>query len=68
MPRKNNAIKHIPFRPPNHEAGKTRFATKRQADDAAEYQMLINPGLELFVYQSNTDGGWYLTRQAPIGT
>jgi hypothetical protein len=64
MPRKNKAIKHTPLLFRNPEAGKTRFATKRQAEEAAEYQMLIKPGLELFVYKSDTDGGWYLTRKA----
>jgi hypothetical protein len=64
MPRRNNHIKHVPFRPVNREAGKTRYATKRQAEEAAERQMLLNPGLELYVYKSDLDGGWYLTRSA----
>lgn len=63
MPRRNKQIKHTPLRPVNHEAGKTRYATKRQADEAAEYQMLLKPDLELYVYKSDLDGGWYLTRR-----
>ena len=62
MPRKNKSAKHIPFQFVNSEAGKTRYPTKRHAEEAAERQMLQNIGLELTVYQG-TDGGWYLTRQ-----
>lgn len=63
MPRRNNPIKHTikPFI--NHEAGKTRYGTKQQAQKAADYQMLLTPDLELFVYKSELDGGWYLTRK-----
>ncbi len=64
MPRRNKNVKHTPYHAVNHEAGKTRFATKREAENAAEYQMLLKPTLELFVYKSDTDGGWYLTRKA----
>lgn len=66
MPRKNKRLQHTPYKPANHEAGKTRYGTKREAEKAAEYQMLLNPTLELFVYKSNLDGGWYLTRKAPL--
>lgn len=62
MPRKNNSKKHTPYIHTNHEDGKKRFATKREAEKAAEYQMLLKPELELFVYKSDMDGGWYLTR------
>lgn len=62
MPRKNNSKKHAPYIRTNHEDGKKRFATKREAEKAAEYQMLLKPELELFVYKSDMDGGWYLTR------
>lgn len=65
MPRKNKTPKHTPLRPINREAGKRRFATKRQAQAAADYQMLLSPDLELYVYKSDLDGGWYLTRQRP---
>lgn len=66
MPRRNKNPKHSPFQFVNREAGKTRYATKRQAEEAAEYQMLLNPDLELHVYKSDLDGGWYLTRKAPL--
>jgi len=61
--RKNKQLKHTPFHPINREAGKTRYATERQAKEAADYQMLLNPDLELYVYKSDLDGGWYLTRK-----
>ena len=65
MGRKNKTKRHLVYRIVDREAGKTRFATKRAAEDAAEYQMLLKPGLELFVYKSDLDGGWYLTRKQP---
>lgn len=63
MPRRNKTVKHTPYRFTNREAGKTRYSTKQQAEKAAEHQMLINPGLELYVYRLDLDGGWYLTRK-----
>lgn len=65
MPRRNKPVKHTPFQPHNNEAGKKRFANKLEAERAAEYQMLLKPGLELYVYKSDLDGGWYLTRTEP---
>lgn len=65
MPRKNKVVKHTPFHFTNPEVGKTRYATKQQAEKAADYQMLLKPGLELYVYKSDLDGGWYLTRKQP---
>lgn len=66
MPRKNKNVKHTPYTHVNHEAGKTRYASKHEAEKAAEYRMLITPGIELFVYKSDFDGGWYLTRKTPM--
>ncbi|OGL23262.1 hypothetical protein A2791_00180 [Candidatus Saccharibacteria bacterium RIFCSPHIGHO2_01_FULL_46_30] len=63
MPRKNNHVKHTPLQFVDREAGKKRFATKREAENAAEYQMLLKADLELFVYKSELNGGWYLTRK-----
>lgn len=62
MPRKNRTQKHQPYQPQSNPQPKTRFRTKREAEAVAERQMLIKPGLELFVYQ-DIDGGWYLTRK-----
>lgn len=61
MPRKNNTPKHIPFRPTSSELQKTRYATKREAENAAEHRMLLHMNLTLYVYKSHLDGGWYLT-------
>ena len=62
MPRRNRVVKHTPFQLTNPEAGKTRYATKKLAEEAAEKQMLLKLGLELYVYKSQHDDGWYLTR------
>ncbi len=45
-----------------NERAKTRYRNKKDAEKAAEMQMLIVPSLELTVYQG-IDGGWYLTRR-----
>ena len=63
MPRKNNTPKHTPHIFVNHEAAKRRFATKQQAQKAAKHQLLVN-NIELFVYQSDVNRGWYLTRKS----
>lgn len=42
---------------------KRRFTSEREANKAAEYQMLVKPELELFVYKCDLCGGWHLTRQ-----
>lgn len=62
MPRKNKAVPHTPLSDPRGESGKTRYGTKRQAESAAEYQMLLKPELTLRAYRA-LDGGWYLTRK-----
>jgi hypothetical protein len=41
---------------------KRRFATKKLAEAAAEYQMLLKPELDLDVYVCGQCGGWHLTR------
>lgn len=62
MPRKNRAPKHIPFIPqPANEQGKRRFASKQAAERAIKELQKYQLDLELHVYQSPTDGGWYLT-------
>ncbi len=66
MPRKNKNVKHTPYSYVNREAGKTRFASKHLAQNAAERQMLLTPSLKLYVYKSDIDGGWYLTRTESI--
>lgn len=39
-----------------------RYPNKREAEEAANYQMALDLDLELFVYQ-DIDGGWHLTRR-----
>lgn len=60
MPRKNNTRPHQPLRIRTNTPTKRRFATKRQAEQAAEERMLLTPNLTLSVYRE-LDGGWYLT-------
>jgi hypothetical protein len=62
MPRRRKDIKYIIPKPHDPEVGKTRYPSKKAAENIAEIQMLQKPGLELSVYQEN-DGGWYLTRR-----
>lgn len=61
MPRRNKNVKHTLYQPSNGEVGKTRYATKREAEEAAEHRMLLHMNLTLYVYQSPLDRGWYLT-------
>lgn len=60
MPRKNHSKPHDYYSAPRTDAGKRRFATKRQAEEAAREQMLLKLDLQLYVYKG-LDGGWYLT-------
>ena len=66
MPRRTSKpIKHVRYVPPvNNERAKTRYKNQKDAEKAADLQMLIVPGLELSVYQGS-DSGWYLTRKRP---
>ena len=61
MPRKHKYIPHTYYKPANSSNNKKRFKTKQEAQKSADYQMLLNPNIELYVYQ-DIDGGWYLTR------
>ncbi len=63
MPRKNRQIKHIPLRIVNNCDKKRKFKDEKKALEAAEYQMLINPGLEIGVYQCPMCRMWHLTRK-----
>ena len=64
MPRKNRTQPHQPFRQTSNCQSKRRFASERQAKEAAEHQMLLKPDLELSAYKCELCGGWHLTRQA----
>lgn len=63
MPRKNKQIPHTQFTFASNETGKTRYASEKEAQAAAELQMLRVPNLQLYVYKSDANGGWYLTRK-----
>lgn len=63
MPRKNNNDKAKFVRYESKiSSAKKRYPNKREAEEAANYQMALDLGLELFVYQ-DIDGGWYLTKR-----
>jgi len=64
MPRHNHTSKHRPFSFTNHCAHKRKYPDEKQAQNAAELQMLFKPGLELSVYQCELCTKWHLTRQA----
>ncbi|MDB5165493.1 MAG: iviTM7 [Candidatus Saccharibacteria bacterium] len=66
MPRRTKSTPHHPFRFASNCDQKRRFDTEKKARDAAEYQMLIKPELELDVYKCELCGGWHLTRQKPL--
>jgi len=55
---------HTPFRFTSGCDQKRRFKAEKEAREAAEYQMLITPTLELSVYMCQMCGGWHLTRRA----
>jgi hypothetical protein len=64
MPRRNNTQIHNPFRFSSGCDQKRRFVREKEALDAAEYQMLIKPTLDLSVYKCEQCGNWHLTRQS----
>jgi hypothetical protein len=64
------ARKHSPLNsgssPYNICTSKRRFTTKKLAEAAAEYQMLLKPELDLSVYTCGQCGGWHLTRNTNL--
>jgi len=62
MPRRQQPIRHQPFQPKDNCAAKRRFPTEKQAVSAADTQMLVQPNVELHVYECPNCGGWHLTR------
>lgn len=62
MPRKNRQIKHIPFKIVNNCDRKCRYKDEKKALEAADYQMLVNQGLEIAVYKCDLCLMWHLTR------
>ena len=64
MPRKNNKqkVKFERFEMQLSSPKKKRYASKFEAEKAADYLMTVDFSLELKVYQ-DLDGGWYLTKK-----
>jgi hypothetical protein len=64
MPRRNQTPPHQQFQFVSNCKQKKRFANERQAQEAADYQMLLRPDMTLSVYRCELCGGWHLTRRA----
>lgn len=65
MPRRNKTITHKKHQTANIAMNcnsKRRFLNKNEAEKMAEYQMLINPDLQLSVYQCDLCHRWHLTK------
>ncbi|MEP6710244.1 MAG: hypothetical protein ABJA64_00820 [Candidatus Saccharibacteria bacterium] len=56
-------MKHQPFEFTDNCQNKRRFANEKDAQQAADDQMLMKMDLELSVYQCRLCGGWHLTRK-----
>lgn len=69
MPRKNHTPPHTPYHPRTaHAPEKKRFASKQAAERAIRELQKYRLSLELGIYQSPVDGGWYLTsKQSTVG-
>ncbi|MCX6728650.1 MAG: hypothetical protein NTV39_02695 [Candidatus Saccharibacteria bacterium] len=63
MPRKNRINKHQPLQLEKLVCNKKRYDSDREAQKAAETQMLENMNLELSVYRCDTCRYWHLTRK-----
>lgn len=62
MPRRNRTPKHEPYQPRTAAAPlKKRFASRQTAQLAIRELQKYHLDLELDIYQSPVDGGWYLT-------
>lgn len=62
MPRRNKTAKHTPYQPAaSAESAKKRFGSRQAAIAAITELKKYHLDIELSVYQSPTDGGWYLT-------
>jgi len=67
MPRRNRTTPHTPYdaRSLTHTQPKRAFQTKQDAEAAAKEAGKYNLDLTLHVYQSLTDGKWYLSSKSP---
>lgn len=64
MSRKNKIIKHQPFSADKFVCTKRRYRNEKQAQKAAELQMLENMNINLSIYKCDLCGYWHLTRNA----
>lgn len=62
MPRRNKSVKSSVRPLITTCESKRKYTTEKQANDTAEYQMLINSDLELSVYKCDLCQKWHLTR------
>ncbi|HEU4830991.1 MAG TPA: hypothetical protein VFS65_02365 [Candidatus Saccharimonadales bacterium] len=62
MPRRNKPIKHIKQEFTGNNHIKRKFSSEKEAQKAAELQMLMQPSLSLRVYKCNQCNNWHLTR------
>ncbi len=67
MPRRNKTPKHQPYRPPRGEGTKKRYPNRAAALRAIAELRKYQLDVQLRVYQSPHDGGWYLTSQQSAG-
>lgn len=64
MPRRNKTATHKPFKMAGSCQSKRQYINEREAQKAADYQMLINPNLELSIYKCDICQKWHLTKRA----
>ena len=62
MPRRNNTHRHALIEPLKSCQEKRKFSTEKEAQKAADFQMLTDMHLELRVYQCPECRKWHLTR------
>jgi hypothetical protein len=67
MPRRNKTPKHQPYRQPRSETAKKRYPSRATALRAITELRKYQLDVQLRVYQSPHDGGWYLTSQQSAG-
>jgi hypothetical protein len=66
MPRKNKSLQAGKLHAIASCSAKRKYMTESQAQEAAEYQMLLKPTLELTTYMCGQCGSWHLTRRKPL--
>jgi len=62
MPRKNKSTHHQRFSGSIFQCTKKKYKNEKEAQDAADFQMLENMSLELSVYKCDVCKYWHLTR------